>query len=259
MIHIVDLFGSFAIACSMYSRIPMPMMEWTEKRMRYALCFFPFIGLVIAAAVAGWAGLCVKLGGSPLIYSCIGTVIPVFITGGIHLDGFLDVADARSSLQCRERKLEILRDPHVGAFAVIYGGVYLILYLGIFSTLYRHSLVPAAGIYVLTRAFSGWSVVSFPKARPDGTVQAFAGRAQVRTVRVCMYGWTAAAVLWMAAAGGWRFGLFMLLTAGAVMLWYRRVALHEFGGITGDLAGYFLQLCELAMLGAAALYYCFLS
>lgn len=255
----MDLLGSLIIACSMYSRIPMPVTEWTKKRMRYALCFFPVIGLVIAAAVYGSARLCVSLGGSHLIYGCLGTVIPLLITGGIHLDGYLDVVDARSSLQSQKRKLEILKDPHVGAFAVIHCGIYLILYLGIFSTFYERSLLPLAGVYMLERAFSGWSVVSFAKARPDGTVQAFAAGAQVKTVRVWMVGWSVAAVLWTAGTGGLLLGLVMLFTAAAVMVWYHRLSRLEFGGITGDLAGYFLQLCELLLLGAAALYYCLLS
>ena len=51
------------------------------------------------------------------------------------MDGFLDVVDARSSCLPRERKLEILKDPHTGAFAIIGGGVYLILYLAVFSGL----------------------------------------------------------------------------------------------------------------------------
>ncbi|MBP3925899.1 MAG: adenosylcobinamide-GDP ribazoletransferase, partial [Clostridium sp.] len=45
-----QLFGSFVIAFSMYSRIPMPRVEWTKERMRYALCFFPWIGVLIGDA-----------------------------------------------------------------------------------------------------------------------------------------------------------------------------------------------------------------
>lgn len=255
----MNVIGGFVIACSMYSRIPMPVLQWTGKRMRYALCFFPFIGLVIAAAVAGSARLCGYLGANHLLYSCLGTLVPLLITGGIHLDGYLDVADARSSLQSQKRKLEILKDPHVGAFAVIHCAVYLILYLGIFGMLNQQSLIPLGGIYVLSRAFSGWSVVSFPNARPDGTTQTFANGAAVPLVKVCMAGWTAAAVLWMTVTESLVLSLLLLATAGAVMFWYYRLSRSEFGGITGDLAGYFLQLCELCMLGMAVLYYCLLN
>lgn len=251
----MNLIGSFVIACAMYSRIPMPRMEWTGRRMRYALCFFPFVGVVIAAVMSGCTWLFQELAVNRLSFSCAGVIIPLVITGGIHLDGYLDVMDARSSLQSRERKLEILKDPHIGAFAVIHAGLYLLLYLGVFSALYQHSFVPLAGIFILTRALSGWSVVSFAKARPDGTVRTFADQAHNGVVRCCMVMWGAAACLWMVVTGGWQLGLLLIGAAAAVMIWYARMSQREFGGITGDLAGYFLQLCELVMLAAAAVYY----
>ena len=43
----MNLLGSLAIAFSMYSRIPMPQVSWTKERMKYAMCFFPLIGVVI--------------------------------------------------------------------------------------------------------------------------------------------------------------------------------------------------------------------
>ena len=54
----MNLIGSFVIAFSMYSRIPMPRMDWTEERMRYALCFFPLIGAVIGAVEIATFALC---------------------------------------------------------------------------------------------------------------------------------------------------------------------------------------------------------
>ena len=57
----MDLLGSLAIAFSMYSRIPMPQVEWTGRRMRYAMCFFPLIGLVIG-------GLYVAQGTAVLVF-----------------------------------------------------------------------------------------------------------------------------------------------------------------------------------------------
>ena len=48
------------------------------------------------------------------------------------MDGFLDTMDAIHSYGDRSRKLEILKDPHLGAFAVISFGVYMMLYLGVF-------------------------------------------------------------------------------------------------------------------------------
>ena len=129
----MNLIGSFVIAFSMYSRIPMPRMDWTEERMRYALCFFPLIGAVIGAVEIATFALCEILGAGVLFRTCLLTAVPLLITGGIHMDGYLDVTDARHSYGEREKKLAILKDPHTGAFAIIGLGLYLLLYAGAFS------------------------------------------------------------------------------------------------------------------------------
>ena len=131
----MNLIGSFVIAFSMYSRIPMPRMDWTEERMRYALCFFPLIGAVIGAVEIATFALCEILGAGVLFRTCLLTAVPLLITGGIHMDGYLDVTDARHSYGEREKKLAILKDPHTGAFAIIGLGLYLLLYAGAVSEL----------------------------------------------------------------------------------------------------------------------------
>lgn len=68
-----------------------------------------------------------------------------------------------------------------------------------------------------------------------------------RTVRLSMFVYLAAAAVFLLDAGGLTGGI-CILTAGLVFAWYYRMAVREFGGITGDLAGYFLQVCELAVL-----------
>ena len=156
------LWDSFLIAFSMYSRIPVPKTKWSKEGMKYALCFFPMVGVAIGGVTVGFACLAHRFGWGKLAFGCVGTVLPVIITGGIHMDGFLDVVDARSSCQPVERKLEILKDPHTGAFAILYGIVYMLLYLAVFSELGQEAFPAAAGVYVLERDLSGWSVVSFP-------------------------------------------------------------------------------------------------
>ncbi len=121
------------MAFSLYSRIPVPQAEWSKGGMRYAFCFFPLVGVVIGAAVAGFDCLARVAHVGEVARSCVGAALPLLLTGGIHMDGFLDTVDARSSCQPRERKLEILKDPHTGAFAIIGGGVYLLMYLAVFS------------------------------------------------------------------------------------------------------------------------------
>ena len=109
------LFESLLIALSTYSAVPVPQLDWNEKNMRYAMCAFPLIGVVIGAA---WC-VCGVLPLPGLAKAAGFALVPVWVTGGIHLDGYADTCDALSSYGDRTKKLEILKDPHCGAFAVI--------------------------------------------------------------------------------------------------------------------------------------------
>ena len=252
---IKTMFESLDVAFSMYSAIPMPQVMWNEQNMKYMLGFFPLIGLVQAALLIGWVYLAQALSVGTVLFAAVAALIPLFVTGGIHLDGFCDTVDALASHQTREKKLEILKDPHAGAFAIAGCGVYLLFYAAAFSELSPEAFPGIAGVFVMSRALSGYSVVTFPKAKKDGLVTAFAkGASQAPTaVSGILLCWLAGGFFWILLTGG----LVMALAAGAgaaaAFLWYRRMALREFGGITGDLAGYFLQMAELFMIGAAAL------
>lgn len=248
------LLESFVITFSMYSRIPMPFVEWSEKGMNYAFCFFPLIGVVIGICVTvfAFAASCGNLG--ILAFSLLGTAIPLLITGGIHMDGFLDVTDARSSFQSRERKLEILKDPHAGAFAIAGCGVYLLLYAAAFSELRETSFPAIAGIYVITRALSGLSVLCFPKARKNGLAATFAkgtGNA-ASAVKMVLGIWLLAGIVFVYLVSGMETAVVLTVAAAASFFWYHHMAMKEFGGTTGDLAGYFLQMAELLMVAALA-------
>ena len=97
---------SLIIAFSMYSKIPMPRLTWDKENMRFAMVFFPWVGAVCGLAVIGWYYLSEGLGAGLVLKSIVYVLIPVIITGGIHMDGFLDTIDAISSYQTTERRLE---------------------------------------------------------------------------------------------------------------------------------------------------------
>lgn len=248
------LLNAMIIAIAMYSKIPMPRVDWNEKNMRYAMCFFPLVGVIIGVLEIVTGNLItVWKGEGTFFYAVVLTLIPVFITGGIHLDGFADTMDAKSSYGDREKKLEILKDPHTGAFAIISLCSYFLLCVGIFSEMRTERLFAAALVFVFSRSLSGISVVTFQAAKNSGLLRTFQDGAQKRNVRIVL-------IIWLLAAG-----VGFYLTAGlcggasivvglAVFLYYDRFSRKQFGGITGDLAGYFLQLCELFMIAVLALF-----
>ncbi|MEG0155172.1 MAG: adenosylcobinamide-GDP ribazoletransferase [Lachnospiraceae bacterium] len=237
--------SSLIIACSMYSKIPMPKVEWNEKNMKYALCFFPLIGGVIGALLWG-VGTLLYGKVSPLFFAVCMTLIPLAVTGGIHMDGFLDTVDAMASYGEREKKLEILKDPHAGAFAIIGAGCYFLWSVGIWSEGTADLLPVIACSFVLSRALSGYAVAAFVPAKQSGLVYLFHSQAQKTVVKITMAGYVVAAVTGMVL---WKPVWAVAAVSGAVIsfLWHRYICNHVFGGITGDLAGYFLQISELVM------------
>lgn len=246
------MLESFIIAFSMYSKIPMPRVKWSDRGMRYSMCFFPFVGAVTGAlAVLIYRGL-LYLNAGNMLTAAVLTVLPVLINGGIHMDGFLDTVDARRSYKSREEKLEILKDPHTGAFAIIYACVYFIIVFGLFTEITPETVIfPAVG-YFISRTLSAFSVVTFPKAKKDGSVAAFAdaSRKNVRFVLVIEFLLCSALYIWLDPICG-----AMCITAALfIFAYYYCMSKKVFGGITGDIAGYFLQLCELAILIVAVIY-----
>lgn len=245
------LWNSFKIAFAMYSKIPMPKADWEKDNMRYMMCFFPLIGVVIGIASILFSQAAQWLEAGTLLRAAGYVLIPVLITGGIHLDGLLDTADALSSYQTRERKLEILKDSHAGAFAVITACCYFIASLGIWGELGEEEVRLLAGGYVMSRAFSGLAVASFPSAKKSGTVAMFADAAQKRCVEISLAALLILSGVYMCLMDG-KLGAAAVAGACLTFLYYYRMSKKQFGGITGDLAGFFLQICELVM--AAAVY-----
>lgn len=239
---------SLIIAFAMYSKFPMPRVDWEKKALSWALCWFPLVGLAVGAVLWLWLALAGWLGFGAVFTAALALLLPIALSGGIHLDGFCDTCDALSSHQSRERKLEILKDSHTGAFAIICCGLYLVFFFAVWCEAVpegRTLLVLALGP-ALSRSLSGLAAVSWPNARGSGLLATFTQPMDARRARVALLLWTvlcAAALVALepvtggAAAAG----------AGLSFLYYFVMSRRQFGGITGDLAGFFLQVCECAM------------
>lgn len=238
-----------AIAFSMYSKIPMPQFSWEEEERRYAMAAFPLVGLLIdlLEAILFFCGKKIGLPALPL--SILLLLLPVLVDGGIHVDGFMDTSDALSSYRTKEERLRILKDPHIGAFAVIS----LLMLAGLFlcstSLLIRQSRGIPLFVFAYVRSLSGISVVSFPLATKGGTLQAFSAKEDAScrdTVRgilflqALLYG----GGLILTSQG---IGFLALIVSLLIFLYYYRKSLVLFHGITGDVAGWFLCICELAI------------
>ena len=233
-----------AVAFSMFSAIPMPQFAWNARNMRYSLCAFPLVGVVIALALWGWELLCARFALPVILRGAGFCLLPVLITGGIHLDGYADTCDALSSHSGVEKRQEILKDPHIGAFAAIRLCAYFLADFALWTSTQTMRLPVLLGLFCLSRALSGLALTIFPLRPGSGLARSFAAAADQKRVRALLTAISVllALVLFLSGAGE------TVLAAALVFLSYRRMCVKDFGGLSGDLAGWFLQTAELWML-----------
>lgn len=231
----MTVLQTIAVAFAMFSAVPVPQFDWNEKNMRYSLCAFPLVGVLCGVL---WC-VCASLPLPAMVRAAGFCLIPIWVTGGIHLDGYADTCDALCSYGDTQKKLDILKDPHCGAFAVIRLCSYFVAYFALCCCVQFTPQVGAVWLLalVLERACSGYAVAAFPLAKNTGLAHTFATAADRTTVRRVLGCLSIVLAVALFALGG---GV-LVLAAGFVLWRYHRVAVKQFGGITGDLAGWFCK------------------
>lgn len=244
----MTIIKALCVALSTYSIIPVPIFDWTDENTRYSLVLFPVVGIVIALLLCMWYWFCVHTGMHAAFFAVGGVVLPCIISGGIHLDGFCDTIDALASHQERGRKLEIMHDSSSGAFAVIYCVMYLLFSFGMLDELYLRanwSLVVTLSLaFVLSRTLSAWCAMSYKNARKSGMLFSMTHNLQKRISFAITIGLFVVVVVLMLWADPFA-AICVLLVNVLWVLGYRIFAYRILGGVTGDTAGFFLQISEM--------------
>ena len=242
------VFRSIIMTFSMFSIIPMPMVKWERENRKYMLCALPLVGVFIGMILYLWQFICRWLGLVDILFAAGLTLIPLCISGGIHMDGFCDTVDALSSRASPERKREILKDSHTGAFAVIFCAAY---FLGYFALAAEAGRTGTAAIFLGTchafaRSLGALAGVAFAGSGKTGMLAASREDASEKAPMLLAV-WCvlcATVLISLSPVSG-----IVCACAGVGLLWYLRVmAKREFGGMSGDLAGYLITLSELVLL-----------
>ena len=234
----------------------MPRFEWKEDDMATSLDFFPLVGAVIGVLICLLnIGLLAQI--NPYVRAILSVLIPILITGGFHLDGFMDTSDALNSYGEHEKKIEILKDPHIGAFSVI-SLVKLILialsasiYILTFEELSKETVIVCALVFVVSRCVSGLTSLFLKKAKKSGMLSKEAGNARKGTVVLLTF-------QLLAAVSGMIImdpvtAIPVLAFFAGYTLYYKYKTNKEFGGVTGDTAGMFVSVSETGAVCIAAL------
>lgn len=239
-----SFWNSMIAAFASYSIIPMPNRELTAESTKYQLCFFPLIGVVIGALLYGWNIGWPYLCNYNFLPAVVFVIVPVIISGGTHVDGFIDTVDAMCAPRTMEKKLEILKDTHTGSFAIIITLSYFLIALGVWSEMSINAVPMLAVGFVLSRALSGLAIVTFPHAKTSKLMKSFIDEKQKRTVFGVMLAYIVASVALMIYLQP-LYGSVAVLGAIVSYIYYYYVAKKHFGGITAAVASFFVQVCEL--------------
>lgn len=240
---------SILFAFAMFTRLPMPRLEWTGKNMRFIMAAFPAVGVFIGAAAYLWLALAEALRFGGFLTGVGFALVPVLMTGGIHMDGFCDTVDALASHGDREKKLRILKDPHIGPFASFTGAAYLMAFAALASEIdaVARALWCFPLLFVLSRTLVGMAVVLCPTAKGSSLGKTFHDAAAKRISMAVLGLFFAIAVFLFAWCGG-RVGVAAALCSfvTAVLCLYK--TFREFGGLGGDASGWTILICEAACL-----------
>ena len=221
----------------------LPFAPRGQAKMGPARAYFPLVGLALGGLLGGLDFAAREALPSSVVGALL-VVALLVLTGAIHIEGFLDSCDALFGGHSPERRLEILRDTHVGAFAVIGCAALLLLKWTLFSDI---PVDIRAGLLIVFPCLSRFGMLStmtaFRYAREQGLGTAFKDGAKMWHV---VFGFVTAAV-----AGGALLGIAGLVLLGAaivVSLGLGRWISGMLGGMTGDTYGAVNELAEVTVL-----------
>ncbi len=239
----------FWIALQFLSSLPirLPGMPQPQELGR-SLLFYPLVGGLFGVLLLAFNAL---LDGAPLmLHAALLLTAWVLLSGGLHLDGLADSADAwLGGFGDRERTLTIMKDPRSGPIAVVTLVLVLLLKFSALLALIENNqplgllLAPLIGRAALLGLFLGT-----PYVRAGGLGQALADHLPRKAGQQILL---VSALVCVLIAGF--SGLMALLVSAAGFFWLRHLMLRRLGGTTGDTAGAMLELLEVAVLLAMVL------
>ncbi len=215
----------------------------SPEKFARSMLYFPLVGLIMGSIVA-LLGFLVRLKLAAGTAAALLLVAEIMLSGGLHLDGYMDTMDGIFSGRSRARILEIMKDSRIGANAAIAVSGLLILKYALLVEILRVQAWPVLIIMpALGRMGMGVGTALFPYARPEGLGKGFAeyftpGRLAVTAI----YTGVAAAVLF-----NWR-GILLWVGVGIWAYIFARFAAERIGGLTGDVYGALSELSELVCL-----------
>lgn len=234
-------------AVSFLTTLPVPTHTFAADALRRAGLWFPVVGLGIGALLAGAAWAAGWLF-SPAVTAVLVVALWAALTGALHLDGLADCSDGLLPPVSRERRLEIMRDPRVGAF-----GVTALVLLLLLKTAALASLPVTWPALLLAPTWARWLILAAarrPSARPGGMGASLGPVLDARRLVLAAL----PPLVLTGVVGIWH--AVVIVAAGAAVmaalgvLW---LAQRRLGGVTGDVFGAVVEVSEAVFVCVATM------
>ena len=240
-------FNGFAMCQTMFCAIPCPLKIWDEEARDKQILFLPFIGAEIGLLWFVVAKICDFIDIPSILVAFVLAVLPFVLSGCIHLDGFMDVTDAVKSCRSLEKRREILKDSHAGAFAVI-GCIFLITgQFAAFCSVKPGNCAVLVFIPVVSRCCSALALNTLKKINQSQYIGFEKNKGHIAVLIAVMI---VAVIISVIVCGR-----YAVVVAAVVVgyLWALRKGYKSLDGINGDVTGYALTTAEFCGILALAL------
>jgi adenosylcobinamide-GDP ribazoletransferase len=242
------ILRALRVAVQFLTIIPVPPRfsggEATEADVAAARYAFPVVGLGIGVALAGLSGALSYGHAAPLLASFVLVAAWAGITGGLHLDGLADSSDGLFLFGDADRRLNAMRDPHVGSFGLL---AIVLTVMGKFAALAplvgRRRALALLGAAAVSRTLILVAAGLAPYARRQGT-----GQTVIEATTVIDSLWSVVGALGLGALLAGEAGLIASAAALLVAWSLTHLANQRLGGVTGDILGAVVELGELVYL-----------
>jgi adenosylcobinamide-GDP ribazoletransferase len=239
-----------AAAVAFLTRVPVGRrVELDASDVARGAILFPLVGALTGAAV-GFTAVALEAIVPALVAAALAVAVEALLTGAIHLDALADTADGLGG-ESRERAVEIMRDPHLGAFGVIALVFDLIVKVAAVAAVLEHER--AVPFFVAAWAIGRSAPLALAFVLPYARATPGSGRTLTDGAgRLTLVLGLALGIGIAAAVSGTRSPALLAAAATCVVL-VALTARARFGGVTGDVLGAAVELTTtLALVGVVA-------
>lgn len=247
---IKTLINNIIFTISTFTQLPSFSIEFKRENTKYVYLILPFVGIIVGVITYIIIILLSNIINEIFILSILLLVANILITGGIHFDGLLDSLDAFKSYRIKEEKLRIVKDPRVGAFALIYFTVIILLFLITYFYVIKNGYFK---IFLIIPVFSRTLLlflINFNSLEKNDMLDS------IWHISLKKYWWVFTLLYFNVCI------LFFpsIITAALFLvgllylIYYNKFFKKHFDNLNGDLCGYFIVTVELVMFLFMAIY-----